>query len=72
MVRTKDQTLKEHQYNTEYYAEFLENNCSENYTGEVRRRLIELVVDHNRRGTRLKVFQHAVKKEHRPPIVDDF
>ena len=71
-TRTKDETLKEHQHDIVCYAECPENNCTENYTGETGRHLIELVNGRNGRDAKSHIFKHAVEKNHKPPLIEKF
>ena len=43
----KDQTKKDHQHNVVYYVKCPNEQCTEDYTGETGRRLIEHVKDHS-------------------------
>ena len=43
----KDQTKKDHQHDVVCYAKCPEEQCTEGYTGETSRRLIERVKDHS-------------------------
>ena len=45
----KTKKVKDHQHNITYYVECPEENCNENYVGEIGCRLSERVLDHNGR-----------------------
>ena len=62
-VRAKDQTLEKHESIIVFYTQFPKNSCSENYTGETGRRLIERVIDLNGNDTKSRVFQDAIEKK---------
>ena len=58
----KDQTKFEHKYDIIYLATCPEDNCSENYIGESRRWISEIIIDHNGRDQKSHIFKHNSEK----------
>ena len=59
----KTKTVKEHQHDITYYVECPEENCNDNYVGEVSCRLSERVIDHNGPDKYSHIFKHSVERE---------
>ena len=68
----KDQTKKDHQHDVVYYAKCPEEQCTEDYTGETGRRLIERVKDHSGKDSKSHLFKHAKETNHKTVTLDDF
>ena len=68
----KDETKKDHQHDVVYYAKCPEEQCTEDYTGETDRYLIERVKDHNGKDSKSHLFKHAMKTNHKTVTLDDF
>ena len=47
-------------------------NCSDDYVGELARRIIERVKDHGERDTKSHVLKHSSEKEHIEVTQEDF
>ena len=60
----KDQTKKDHQHDVVYYAKCPEEQCTEDYTGETGRPLIERVKDHSGKDSKSHLLKH--EKETKP------
>ena len=70
--KIKYKTVKEHQYHIVYYVKWPESQCSEDYTGETKRRLSERVLYHNGRDAKSHLVKHAIEKSHKYPKIEDF
>ena len=70
--RLKDQTKKDHQHDVVYYAKCPEEQCTEDYTGERGRRLIERVKDHSGKDSKSHLFKHSMETIHETLTLDDF
>ena len=68
----KDQTKKDHQHDVVYYAKCPEEQCTEGYTGETGRHLIERVKDHSGKDSKSHLFKHLVETNHKMVTLDDF
>ena len=68
----KDQTKKDHQHDVVYYAKCPEEQCTEDYTGETGRPLIERVKDHSGKDSKSHLFKHAMETNHKMVTLDDF
>ena len=68
----KDQTKKDHQHDVVYYAKCPEEQCTEDYTRETGRRLIERVNDHSGKDSKYSLFKHAKETNHKTVALDDF
>ena len=68
----KDHTKKDHQHDVVYYAKCPEEQCTEDYTGETGRRLIERVKDHSGKDSKSHLFKHAMETNHKTVTLDDF
>ena len=68
----KDQTKKVHQHDEVYYAKCPEEQCTEDYTGEIGRRLIEHVKEHNGKDLKSHLFKHSMETNHKTVTLDDF
>ena len=69
--KLKDQTKKD-QHDVVYYAKCPEEQCTEDYTGETGRRLIERVKDHSGKDSKSHLFKHAMETNHKTVTLDDF
>ena len=65
----KDQTKKD---DVVYYTKCLEEQCTEDYTGETSRRLIERVEDHSGKDSKSHLFTHAMETNQNTVTLDDF
>ena len=63
-LQLKDQTKKDHQNDVVCYAKCLEEQCTEDYTGETGRRLKERVKDHSGKDSKSHLFKHAMEANH--------
>ena len=70
--KLKDQTKKDHQHDVVYYAKCPEEQCTEDYTRETGRRLIERVNDHSGNDSKYSLFKHAKETNHKTVALDDF
>ena len=61
----KDQTKFEHQHDIVYYGKCPEVDCTDNYIGEVSRRVSERIIDHNGRDRKSHLFRHSVEHNHK-------
>ena len=68
----KDQTKKDHQHDVVYYAKCPVEQCTEDYTGETGRRLIERLKDHSGKDSKAHLFKHAMQTNHKTVTLDDF
>ena len=68
----KDETKKQHQHDLIYYTECPESTCSENYIGEVARRLQERVDEHAGKDNESNVLQHTHQSGNTTVSVDNF
>ena len=68
----KDQTKKDHQHDVVYYAKCPEEQCTEDYTGETDRCLVEHVNDHSGKDSNSHLFKHAKVPNHKTVKLDDF
>ena len=68
----KDQTKRDHQHDVVYYEKCLEEQCTEDYTGETGRRLIERVKDHSGKDSKSHLFKHSMEANHETLTLDDF
>ena len=68
----KDQTKKDHQLGVAYYAKCPEKQCTEDYTRETGRCLIESVKDHSGKYLKSHLFKHSVETNHKTLTLNDF
>ena len=68
----KDETKKQHQHDLIYYTECPESTCSENYIGEVARRLQERVDEHAGKDSKSHMLQHTHQSGHAAVSIDNF
>ena len=68
----KDQTKKNHQHDEVYYVKCPEEQCTEDYTGERGRRLIEHVKEHSGKDLKSHLFKHSMETNHKTVTLDDF
>ena len=68
----KDQTKKDHQHDVVYYEKCPEEQCTEDYTGETGRRLVEHVKDHSGKDSKSHLFKHSMEAIHKTLTLDDF
>ena len=68
----RDQTKKDHQHDVVYYETCPEEQCTEDYTGEAGRRLIERVKDHSGKDSKSHLFKHSMETIHKTLTLDDF
>ena len=57
----KYQTKKDHQHDVVCYVKCSEEQCTEDYTGETGRHLIEHVKDHSGKDSKSHLFEHAME-----------
>ena len=60
----KDKIVFQHQNNVVYYGKFPNPNCKDDYIGETDRRVIERVIDHNKREKKSHMLKHSRDKLH--------
>ena len=68
----KDQTKMQHQNDLIYYTEYPENDCMENYAGEIGRRLQERVDEHAGKDNKSHVLKHTYESGHKAVSINDF
>ena len=68
----KDQAKKDHQHDAVYYVKCPEEKCTEDYTGETGRHLIEHVKDHSDKDSKSHLFKHSMETNHKTVTLDDF
>ena len=68
----KDKIDFQHQNNVVYYGKCPNPNCKDDYIGETDRRVIERVIDHNKRDEKSHMLQHSCGKFHNHVWEDDF
>ena len=68
----KDQVKFQHQNTVVYYGKCPNVNCKEDYIGETERRLLERVIDHNKRDKKSHMLKHSRGHKHTHVWVDDF
>ena len=68
----KEQTKKDHQHDVVYYAKCPKQYCTEDYTGETKRRLIERVKDHSGKDLKSHLFKHSIETDHKTMTLNDF
>ena len=68
----KDQTKEDHQHDVIYYAKCSEERCTEDYTGERGRRLIERVKDHSSKDLKSYLIKDSVETNHKMVTLYDF
>ena len=68
----KDQTNKDHEHDLVFYAKCPEEQCTEDYTGETKRRLIERVKDHSGKDLKSHLCKHLMETNHKTMTLDDF
>ena len=61
-----------HQNNVAYYGKCPNPNCKDDYIGETDRRVIERVIDRNKRDKKSHMLQHSRDKLHNHVWEDDF
>ena len=67
----KDRIDFQHQNNVVYYGKCPNPNCKDDYIGETDRRLIERVIDHNKRDKKSHMLKHSRDKLHNHVWEDD-
>ena len=65
-------TNSHHQHNVVYHAECPEPNCSSNYTGQTKCRLLKRVIQHNRTDKNSHLLKHSSSNNHHRVWMDDF
>ena len=70
--RVKDKTKFEHRNDIVYLCKCPEINCKQTYIGETKRRIIERVIDHNKRDKNSHVLRHTDTEKHKRVFTDDF
>ena len=60
----KGKTEFEHHHDVVYLGMCPENNCSDNYVGESKRRISERIIDHSSREENSHLFKHSCIKNH--------
>ena len=68
----KDKTPFEHQNNLVYLSTCPHNDCTETYIGETNRRIVERIIDHNKRDKNSHVLAHSRSKQHPHVWSDNF
>ena len=68
----KDKTNPHHRHNIVYNAECPEPNCSSNYTGQTKCRLLKRVIQHNRTDKNSHLLKHSSSNNHHRVWMDDF
>ena len=68
----KDKTNPHHQHNVVYHAECPEPNCSSNYTGQTKCRLLKRVIQHNRTDKNSHLLKHSSSNNHHRIWMEDF
>ena len=68
----KDQTKMQHQNDPIYYTECPENDCMENYVGEIERSLQERVDEHGGKDNKSHVLKHTYVSGHKGVSINDF
>ena len=66
------QKVKEYQHDIVYYVKCPKSQCSEDYTGEMARRLSERVLDHNGRDAKSHLVKHAIEQNDKYSKIEDF
>ena len=67
----KDHTKKDHQH-VVYYVKRPEEQCTEDYTGENGKRLIERGKGHSGKDSKSHLIKHSVETIHKMFTLDDF
>ena len=67
----KDQTKMQHQNDLIYYTECPENDCMENYVGDIERRLQERVDEHGGKDNKSHVLKHMYESGHKAVSIND-
>ena len=65
----KNKTVFNHERDIVHYAKCLEKSCLHDYVGELGRRVLERVKDHNGRDTSYHIFKHCVAADHLFPVM---
>ena len=68
----KDKIHFQHQNNVVYYGKCPNPNFKEDYLGETDRRVIERVIDHNKRNKKFDMLKNSRDKLHTHVWEDDF
>ena len=68
----KDKIDFQHQNNVVYYGKCPNPNCKDDHIGETDRRVIERVIDHNKRDKKSHMLKHSRDKLHNHVWEDDF
>ena len=68
----KDKIDFQHQNNVVYYGKCPNPNCKDDYIGETDRRVIERVIDHNKRDKKSHMLKHSRVKLHTHGWEHDF
>lgn len=55
-----------------FYVKCPEKQYTEDYTGETRKYLIELVEDHSGKDAKLHLIKHAIQTKHKTVSLEDF
>ena len=61
-----------HKHDLVYYTNCAEESCSDDYVGEMARRICERVLDHSGRDTNSHILKHQIEKEHPYPQYENF
>ena len=70
--QTKDKTRKEHEHDLVYHAKCPNEECTDDYIGEIARRIAERVKDHRGRDHSSHLFKHSLEKDHTEVELNDF
>ena len=62
----------QHQNDLIYFAECPENDCMENYVGEIERRSQERVDEHGGKDNKSHVLKHTCESGHKAVSINDF
>ena len=68
----KDSVKFEHQHNVTYYGKCGKNECQDDYVGHSKRRIVERIIDHNKRDLQSHLLKHAKSTKHKRVWKNDF
>ena len=69
---TKDPIKFEHRHNVTYYGKCGKKDCTEDYSGQTKRRIQERIIDHNSRDAHSHLLKHSNTTKHRRSWNPDF
>ena len=67
----KDKTVKEHRHDTVHYVKCWENQCSEDYTGEITQRLTKRTLGHYARDSKSHLVEDTIEESPKYPKIDN-